>query len=316
MKLLDAINASGGLKEGSYTPDIELIRSIQTGKIRNYAMNSGTKAMSEIKLEALQASDIINIKKIAKPQAVASINGEVFHPGDFPIIKNETLAGLIQRAGGLTDKAQVGAAIFLRKSLRDSELEKYRQAQTELKRKILIASQSSNIGEETLDPELFTAFDALLTDQTSEANIVGRLIINLENIIQGEEKDIVLEDGDTLIIPQQTQTIAVIGEVFAPNAHIYRENSRVDDYINQSGGVTEFADIDNRYIIKSDGSIIPPSDIVSGSFFRSTSTLQPGDTIVIPLQIVKFSGLEATTEISQIIYQLAVAAAAVSSFSN
>ena len=93
-----------------------------------------------------------------------------------------------------------------------------------------------------------------------------------------------------------------------------------NDYINLSGGTTEFADTSNAYIIKSDGSIIPPSRASSGGFFRSTysssNSLEPGDTIVVPLKIDTFSGIRATTEITQVLYQLAVAAAAVSSFNN
>ena len=87
-----------------------------------------------------------------------------------------------------------------------------------------------------------------------------------------------------------------------------------------SGGTTEFADTSNAYIIKSDGSIIPPSRASSSGFFRSTysssNSLEPGDTIVVPLKIDTFSGIRATTEITQVLYQLAVAAAAVSSFFN
>ena len=80
-----------------------------------------------------------------------------------------------------------------------------------------------------------------------------------------------------------------------------------------SGGITEFADEDNRYVIKADGSIVSPSQ-VGGGFFRSNSDLEPGDTIVIPIKVASFSGLQATTEITQIVYQMAIAAAAVKSF--
>ena len=79
-----------------------------------------------------------------------------------------------------------------------------------------------------------------------------------------------------------------------------------------SGGTTTFADKSSTYIIKANGSIIPPSEISSG-FFRETS-LEEGDTIVVPLEVQPFSGIRATTEITQIIYQMALAAAAVNSF--
>ena len=63
-----------------------------------------------------------------------------------------------------------------------------------------------------------------------------------------------------------------------------------------------------------DGSIVSPSQL-SGGFRRAASgRLQPGDTIVVPLEIRPVSGAKAATEITQILYQMAIAAAAVNSF--
>ena len=89
----------------------------------------------------------------------------------------------------------------------------------------------------------------------------------------------------------------------------------IDDYIKLSGGATTFADESSIYLVKADGSIISPSDISTNGFFRAgSSSLSPGDTIVVPLEVAPFSQLRATTEITQIIYQMALAAAAVNSF--
>ena len=126
-------------------------------------------------------------------------------------------------------------------------------------------------------------------------------------------EDIVLEDGDTISIPINKQSVSVIGEVFVSNSHIYKKGLGINDYINLSGGTTLFADESSTYLIRSDGSIVSPSQMSSG-FFRSGSDLQPGDTIVVPLQVQPFSTIKATTEITQIIYQMALAAAAVNSF--
>ena len=100
------------------------------------------------------------------------------------------------------------------------------------------------------------------------------------------------------------------------NSHVYAKNLSVDDYIELSGGANEFANKNNIYLIKADGSIVSPSQLSSGAFFRRVSSggLQPGDTIVVPLQVQPFSGAKAATELTQIIYQMAIAAAAVNSF--
>ena len=71
----------------------------------------------------------------------------------------------------------------------------------------------------------------------------------------------------------------------------------------------------NIYLIKSDGSIVSPSQISGSGFFRrNIQGVQPGDTVVIPLAVQPYSAIKATTELTQIVYQLAIATAAVNSF--
>ena len=144
---------------------------------------------------------------------------------------------------------------------------------------------------------------------------MGRLIIDLESIMRGLVEDIVLEDGDTLHIPKLQQSVSVIGEVFVENTHFYKDGLSVDDYVNLSGGITEYANKANIYLIKVDGRVVASSLIAGNSFFRKNSeAIQPGDTIVVPLVVQSFSGIRASTEITQVIYQMAIAAAAVNSF--
>ena len=266
---------------------------------------------------SLKPNDLVNIKKISREVSNVQILGEVFFPGSFPISKNETLKSLIMRAGSFNDKAFPKAAVFQRKSLAVSELNRINKAQTEIKRKILLASQTKGVGQETFNSAVLQQLDVLLQSGNSSQSL-GRLVVDIQAIMDGTSEDIVLEDGDTLYIPKVQNTVSVIGEVFVTNAHSFEDNLTLTDYINLSGGTTDFADTKNAYIIKADGSIIPPSKANSSGFFRSTYTvrngLSPGDTIVVPLKVDTFSGIRATTEVTQVIYQLAVAAAAVSSF--
>ena len=221
------------------------------------------------------------------------------------------------RAGSFNNKAFPKAAVFQRQSLAASELKRFNKAQAEIKRKILLASQTKGVGQETFNPEVLNQLDILLQSGNTSLSL-GRIVVDIQAIVDGTSEDIILEDGDTLFIPKAQNTVSVIGEVFVTNAHSFEDNLTLTDYINLSGGTTNFADQENTYIIKSDGSIIPPSRTRSSGFFRSNysakNSLSPGDTIVVPLKVDTFSGIRATTEVTQVIYQLAVAAAAVSSF--
>ena len=107
--------------------------------------------------------------------------------------------------------------------------------------------------------------------------------------------------------------ITVVGEVNGSNAHQYNPQLGVLDYISLSGDLTSFGDTSNIYIVKSNGLTVSFGN-VKGGFFRTSSQLEAGDTIIVPFQADRFGQLRATTEITQIIYQMALAAAAVNSF--
>jgi polysaccharide export outer membrane protein len=115
-----------------------------------------------------------------------------------------------------------------------------------------------------------------------------------------------------MLVPKQTQEITVLGEVQSPNSHIYRAGLTRDDYIAKSGGITQKADKKRIYVVRANG------DVVSGGrsgWFRRAQNLQmePGDTIVAPLDTERVRGLPLWTSVTTIIYNLAVALLAVRS---
>ena len=180
-----------------------------------------------------------------------------------------------------------------------------------LRREILIG-RNSGLGEVSNTSRDIGQELSNLAEDLKSVKALGRLVINLSGIIDGKD-NLSLVDGDNLMIPFMQEQVSVIGEVFAPSNHLIDFNLGYMDYIDRSGGLTEAGDKDNIYIIRADGSIDRPNK--SSGFFRGTGqALEPGDTIVVPLEVTSFSSTQALTEVSQIIYQLAVAAAAVSSF--
>ena len=312
MILSDAIKAAGGPKNGTYEAEIELSQMSKEDKkfktTNNYA---SLKEASDINLKEM---DTVILKQLSTNTQTVEITGEVYFPGVYPISENQTLGELLRRAGGVTEYGSASAAYFQRQALKEAETERLRSAQEELRRKILLSSQAGGLGQNTLDSNAITQLTNLITSDTEDTEVLGRLVIDLESILEGTVEDIILEDGDTLYIPKNIQSVSVIGEVFVANSHLYQAKLSLDDYINLSGGVTTFADRSSLYLIKSDGSVVSPSQLSSGFFRSGGSILEPGDTIVIPIQVQPFSGIKATTEVTQIIYQMALAAAAVNSF--
>ena len=312
MDISDAIAASGGLMDSTYASDIEVSRrNIQN---KEYVMTTENFSISSIVSpgNSIEAMDEINVKKLSKDFRTAEITGQVYFPGVYPIFQGETLKDLIIRAGGIKDGASFEGAIFTRDSLRKSDTRRLKEAQADLRRKILLASSQNQISSQNQQGNSgFSDLLKLLTFEQQDNELLGRLVIDLEPLMDDRSQEVLLEDGDKLHIPRLQQMVTVVGEVNGSNSHQYDSQLSISDYIELSGGFTTFGDTSNIYVVKSNGSTFTFSN--DGGFFRS-SKLEAGDTIVIPFQADKFSSLRATTEITQIVYQMALAAAAVNSF--
>ncbi len=309
MSLSDAIKASGGAMDGIYTSEVEI--NVRDNEGNKFVTKGSYASISEADKIDLSKQDVVVVKKLKNELKTVKISGEVYFPGTYPIADSETLAELMMRAGGPTENSDLNAAVFLREALAEAERKRIRMANDELQRKLFL-SNSSSLGEEGMGQSEIQEIQSLI-QEAADLESLGRLVIDLEQIMSSPINDIELEAGDSLYIPSKQQTISVIGEVYVPNNHIYVDDLSLEKYISLSGGYTDFADDNSIYVIKSNGSILSQSEISSG-FFRSDNYLQPGDTIVVPLKVTSFSQLRAATEITQIIYQMAIAAAAVNSF--
>ena len=95
---------------------------------------------------------------------------------------------------------------------------------------------------------------------------------------------------------------------------MYGRGLSVQDYIDRSGGVRKTADEKGIYLVKASGQVIMPKRALF-RFGSKNAVVEPGDTIVVPLDTddKKLSGISLLTEVSQIIYQLSLGAAAINS---
>jgi protein involved in polysaccharide export with SLBB domain len=242
------------------------------------------------------------------------VKGEVRFPGRYPIQRGETLHSLIQRAGGLTDFAFPEGAVFTRRSLKEREREQIqnltKRMQTDLAQVALIVAQ-----EGKGDVMEALGVGNQLLNQLKEAEPVGRLVIDLNRAMKakpGTSADVVLKNGDELRVPRVTQEVTVLGEVQSPTSHLYREELSRNDYIQLSGGMTQRADKSRIYVVRADGSVVSGGG--SAWFNIERVDIKPGDTIVVPLDTERMRPLPLWTAVTTIIYNLAVAVAAVNSF--
>ena len=122
--------------------------------------------------------------------------------------------------------------------------------------------------------------------------------------------DLVLEDGDRLLIPYRPATVNVLGSVYNSNSFIFKPGKTFGDYLRLSGGATKNGDKGRAFIIRADGTTVSNDNhtLLANSF--QTAHLMPGDTIVIPEKLDKGAVLRGFKDWTQIIGQFIIGAAA------
>ena len=314
MRISDLLRAGGQLSEAAYTLQAELTRyDIVNGDYRETQhqtidLQKVLAGNSDADV-TLQPHDRLTIKEVPQwsEQETVQISGEVRFPGTYPIRRGETLSMLLKRAGGLTKFANPEAAVFMRAELRAREQEQLNLMRQQLQEELA----SLALEQAQADAKKTESVGALrdLSSQFEKVKATGRLVIDLPAIVAGKaDADVVLKDDDSLVIPSATQEVTVIGEVFHPTSHLYQADLERDDYVNQSGGLTNKADDKRIYVVRANGSVLAGSG--SAWFGRNHEKIKPGDTIVVPMDVERLRPLTLWTSVSQIFYQFGLAIAA------
>jgi protein involved in polysaccharide export with SLBB domain len=307
----DLITAAGGLLESAYTQQAEVTR-IANNDVSNiehikFDLKSAMQGKTASNI-SLQSKDSVNIFSIPNWQEnlKVELKGELKFPGTYTIRRGETLSNLLERAGGFSEFAATNAAVFTRQSIKKQEQQQLARLSTELRRDIASKSFQSSVSSNTLT---YDEMNKLLAD-LANVDAVGRLVIDLPLIVNNQQ-NLVLQDGDVLYVPSERDSISVIGEVNYSTSHLYKAGISVDEYIDLSGGLKERAADDRIYIIKANGSVKIPN---TGNWFavNNSNQLEPGDTIVVPLDAGHMDKLTLWSTATQILYQLGVAVAAIS----
>jgi protein involved in polysaccharide export with SLBB domain len=320
MTVRDLIRAGGGLSDAAYGGSAELTRyEVVHGEARkteliqvNLAAVLRGDPAANLRLEPF---DTLSIKEVQAWTDVETIilRGQVKFPGTYSVKPGETLKSVLQRAGGLTQFAFPEGSVFTRRELREREQRELDMLANRMQNDIaFVALQASNANQGNAASAL--AVGQSLLSQLRQARAAGRLVINLPGVMRspiGSQYDVVLADGDELIVPKFRQEVTVIGEVQTVTSHLYRAGLSRDDYISMSGGVTARADRGRIYVVRADGSVVPNAG--SRWFSGSNQGMQPGDTVVVPLNAEHIPPLPFWTAVTQILYNVAIAFLAIHS---
>ena len=244
---------------------------------------------------ALQPGDQINLfttkqvpVPIAKRLRMVTVSGEVAVPGVYQTGAGETLAQLLERAGGFTKDAYPYGLEFKRESTRVSQQENLdrliKQYEKQIQADASKRLQNTSSGDSTDKAAAIQA--GIQEDQLRLANLrklraTGRVALSLD---PGNIKlpPLVLEDGDSISVPSVPAFVGAFGAVHNENAILWKDGMRVRDVISQAG-LTNYADDSELYVMRADGTVQGGSGTGLFSFNNNSSiSLMPGDTVVVP----------------------------------
>ena len=274
---------------------------------------------------ALQAGDVVTIFSqddirlpIDHKTKYVRLDGEIANAGVYSVAPGETLRSLVERAGGLTSKAYLYGAEFTRKSTQELEQQRLNQYIDHLEhlmqRNAISASGIVNgNGQNNLPGALASANQGLVA-RLRQTRATGRIVLNVppDSSRVGDLPDMILEDGDRLMVPSRPSTIQVIGAVFNQNAFLCSRNAKVGGYLRLAGGPAREADRHQIFVLRADGSVVHGQS--GNSIFESSGLdnvhLYPGDTIVVPEKIIRPSALGQFIAWAQVMSQVSLGAAA------
>lgn len=269
MTLEDLIIQAGGLLESASTVKVDVSRRVKNnkstestatiGEMYSFALKDGFVIDGEAGF-ILEPYDQVYVRRSPgyQQQVNVEIEGEILYAGTYALTsKSERLSDLVAKAGGITPYAYVKGAKLMRKA-NDEEKERMKDVMEMMQREMGGASM-----------------DSLKLDIKPNYSVGIDLEAALKN--PGSDADIVLREGDQLILPEMTNTVKINGAVMLPNTVAYNSKMSVKDYISQAGGFANGARKSKVFIIYMNGQVAK----VRGS---GRGMVEPGCEIIVPIK--------------------------------
>lgn len=266
MQIEDLILMANGFKEGADANVIDISRRVADGSFKTISKNIKKSVTDNLSLDKnndfyLEPFDKVSVRFIKgfTAQQNVLISGEVKYPGMYSISdKDERISDLVTKAGGFSPYAYIKGATLIRQVNNNKTDKKQLEFLDNLNEKDLLAD--------------------IKTDETA-----FKIGINLDEIMTkvGEKSaiDLILKEGDELVIPSIKQTVEVRGEVLLPSLSRFTSNKSLKNYIQNSGGFSENAKKSKAFVVYANGDI---KSIKSFLFFKSYPKVEPGAVIIVP----------------------------------
>ena len=246
--------------------------------------------MNDFKVLRLESGD--NIRFLADRPGdtiMVEAQGAIRGASRFPVRRNTRLHEVMSYIAVEPGRANLGALYIKRKSVAVRQKKAIEDALHRLEQNAYTATSSSSDEAQirAKEAEMVSNFVTRAKDAQPE----GIVVVSTG----GNISDLALEDGDIIVVPEKTDVVLISGEVMMPQAIVWNKKKDMDDYIKGAGGFSNRADTSNLIVIHQSGEVLPHAKDVL-----------PGDQVLV-LPRVESKNLQAVKDISQVLYQVAIA---------
>lgn len=269
LSLKSLILLAGGFADNATGNGIEISRRKRDVDVNNpespiveIIKIDDTKDLSKLSADIkLKPFDVVTVKvdPYYKSQINVSISGEILNPGSYTLLsRSEKISDLIKRAGNILYTANIAGAKLVRRNYGSTDLE--------VVQKIAASSAKDSSG--------------VIIDQ--ERKPYREVSIALTKIINspGSKEDILLEEGDQIIIPAIDNMVSVSGEVFKPLSISFDNSKKLRDYLFDAGGVTQSGNKKRVFVVYPNGKAAKTKYVLL--FFRKYPEISAGCKIFVP----------------------------------
>jgi protein involved in polysaccharide export with SLBB domain len=320
MTLGDLMKIAGGPSEKAYNGESSIVRRrYSSDTIRHFDVGilpfDLNKVLSEKKASRilLKNHDKIVIRQVNNLEVTARIDGWVQFPGTYILPSESRIEDLVRFAGGFLPVADLRASIFKRRRVSNLEtlhLKNFFATTTERFARTRDEVTLKGNPSESLANQLSLLGRNRVYANMGEFQTTGRVVIDLtQDDFPDTDDNLILEDGDSLTVPQKMTTIMVMGRIFNPSGYLWKKGLTVGDYLEKSGGLLEDADPDHVYVVMANGEVKSAAQ-KSGKSKLLAFKPNPGDIVFVPQKPLGRSTMAQVMDALQLI-RMAVGTAAI-----
>jgi len=262
----------------------------------------------------VERGDIVRVLStvdIAQPlerQAIlATIDGEVQHPGHYYLKPGSTMTDLLAAAGGLTPKAFLFGTELDRTTVREQQKTSFNRAIQNFE--FDLAAKSLTKSRSTTDYSARIAAAKVIVDRLRDRTPSGRLVLSISVNDTSLPGELVMENDDRLHIPSEPTTIGVSGAVYQDGSYRYRPGMTLRYYLKLSGDTRDIADRSSIFVVRANGAVISDQNRWFSSVLDEPAL--PGDLIFVPVDTSPGFVWEDLKDAALVIYELGLGAASV-----